>query len=238
MSYFTTKLILGSIFFLAGLGATITMLTVMGKTEKKMSVVTLRKMHKMLGFIFLILFLILGIMGSKFWAATGDEISTRAVLHAVLAAGLFIIFTLKIVIIQFYKQFLRIAPSLGMAVFCLSFVVFFISGGYYTLRTLGTSGSPPEPAQVTQMQVQGNIQRGKVLFDSKCASCHSAASEEKKIGPGLKDLLYKDTLPHSGRPANIENILAQLERPVLTMPAFKDLTEQELANLIAYLKTL
>ncbi|MFC2165866.1 c-type cytochrome [Acidobacteriota bacterium] len=238
MSFFSIKLILGLIFFLAGLGATITMLTVMGKTEKKMSVVTLRKMHKMFGFIFLILFLILGIMGSKFWASTGDEISARAVLHAVLALGLFIIFFLKIVIIQFYKQFLRIAPTLGMAVFCLSFVVFYISGGFYTLRTLSTPSPPKEQTQTPPAQVQGNIQSGKVLFDTKCANCHLADSVEKRIGPGLQDLLFKDTLPHSGRPATVENILSQFERPVLTMPAFKNLTEQELADLITYLKTL
>jgi len=215
-----------------------TMLTVMGKAEKKMSVVTLRKMHKMFGFTFLILFLILGIMGSKFWAATGDDISTRAVLHAVLASGLFAIFILKIVIIQFYKQFLRIAPSLGMAVFCLSFVVFFISGGFYTLRAFSASSLPTEQSQMSLVQVQGNIEAGKALFEKKCSSCHLADSTEKKIGPGLQDLLYKDTLPHSGRPATIENILSQLERPVLTMPAYKDLTEQELADLIAYLNTL
>jgi cytochrome c553 len=238
MSFYTTKLILGSFFFLAGLGATIAMLTVMGKAEKKMSVVTLRKIHKTLGFIFLVLFLILGIMGSKFWAATGDEISTRAVLHAVLAAALFIIFTLKIVIIQFYKQFLRIAPSLGMAVFCLSFVVFFISGGFFVLRTLNASSSAIELTQTLPEQIQGSIEAGRTLFEAKCSSCHLSDSQEKKIGPGLQDLMYKDTLPHSGRPATVENILSQLKRPVLAMPAFKNLTEQQLADLIAYLKTL
>jgi len=238
MSYFTIKLILGSIFLLAGLGASLTMLTVMGKAEKRMSGVTLRRMHKMFGLLFLTLFLILGVMGSKFWATTGDGISTRAVFHAVLAAGLFIIFILKIGIIKFYKQFLRFVPSLGMTVFCLSFVIFFISGGYFALRTFLAYSPPPETTQVTDVQVQGNIEVGKALFDTKCASCHLADSEEKKMGPGLKDLLYKDTLPHSGRPATVENVLFQLEKPVLTMPAFKDLTKQDAADLIAYIKTL
>lgn len=238
MSFFTTKLIFGSIFFVAGLGATIAMLTLMGKAEKKMSAVTLRKIHKMLGFVFLTLFLVLGIMGSIFWATKGDDISTRAVLHAVLAAGLFIIFILKIGIIRFYRQFLSIAPSLGMAVFCLSFVVFFISGGFFTLRTLSAPRSPTELIQTLPVQIQGSIDRGRALFETKCFSCHLADSKEKKIGPGLRDLLSEDTLPHSGRPATVENILSQLERPILAMPAFKNLSEQELADLIAYLKTL
>jgi len=238
MSFFTTKLILGSVFFLVGLGATMTMLTVMGKPEKKMSVASLRKTHKLLGFVFLILFLILGIMGSRFWGVTGDDLSTRAVLHAVLASGLFIVFMLKIVIIQFYKQFMRMAPSLGMTVFCLSFVVFIISGGYYTLRTLSTPVVPVEQGQINSSEIQGNFEAGKIIYDTKCASCHMADSKEKRIGPGLKDLLFKKALPHSGRPATVENIIAQLERPVLTMPAFKNFSQQEKADLIAYMKTL
>jgi cytochrome c2 len=215
-----------------------TMLVVMGKSEKKMSVVTLRKMHKVSGFVFLILFLVLGFMGFKFWAVAGDDISTRAVLHAVFAVGLFIIFILKITIIQFFKQFLKMAPGLGMTVFCLSFVVFVISGGHYALRTISAAGSPMEQTPVSTSRVEGDIGAGKALYDAKCASCHLTDSEEKKIGPGLKDLLYKESLPHSGRPATVENILSQLERPVLTMPAYKNLTEQELSDLITYLKTL
>jgi mono/diheme cytochrome c family protein len=214
------------------------MLTVMGRSEKKMGVVTLRKMHKMLGLIFFILFIVLGIMGSRFWASTGDGISTRAVLHAVLAVGLFVIFILKIMIIQFYKQFLRIAPTLGMTVFCLSFIVFFISGGYYALRAISTTDLPTEKTPLQDAQIQGDIGVGRALFDTKCASCHYTDSEDNKVGPGLQNLLFKESLPHSGRPATVENILSQLERPVLTMPAYKDLTEQELAGLMAYLKTL
>lgn len=232
------KLILGSVFFLVGLGATLTMLTVMGKSEKKMSVVTLRKLHRMFGFMFLILVLVLGVMGTRYWAAAGDDLSPRAVMHAILAVGLFIIFILKIVIIQFYKQFLRMTPTLGMIVFCLSFVVFFISGGYYGLRTISAASTPADQSTVPKTQVQGDIGAGKTLFNAKCLTCHLTDSKEQKVGPGLKDLLFRDSLPHSGRPATVENILSQLKKPVLTMPAYKNLTDQELADLVAYLKTL
>ena len=238
MSYFTTKLILGSLFLLSGIAATISMLAVMGRAEKKMSAITLKRLHKITGFIFFILLLILSAMGSLFWANAGDEISTRAVLHAVLAGGLFILFILKILIVKFYKQFLRMAPTLGMTVFGLAFVVFFISGGYYSMRLLDPPEAPESQVQTLKSEIMGRVHFGKRIFDAKCASCHWVDSEEKKTGPSLQDILKKKTLPHSGRPATIKNILAQLERPVLAMPAFKNLTEQELADLMAYMKTI
>jgi len=238
MSYFTAKLILGSLLFLCGLCAAVAMLTVMGKTEKKMNAATLRRIHRAAGAVFLLLLLILAVMGSSFWSKAGDGLATRAVLHAVLAATLFIILIFKIAIARFYKQLLRMVPSLGVAVFCLSFVVFFISGGYYSLRLLLHTDEPPDRAQPAGTETRGRIDSGQKIFAGKCASCHRTDSEEKTIGPGLENILIKDSLPHSGRPATVANILAQLERPVLTMPSFTDLTEQELADLIAYLKTL
>ncbi|MBN1223536.1 MAG: cytochrome c [Candidatus Aminicenantes bacterium] len=238
MSYYTTKLILGSVLFLSGFAATVTMLTVMGKAEKKLSTAILRKIHKIAGFIFFLLLITLTVMGTKFWSNSGDQISFRAVLHAVLAGSLFIIFFLKVSIVRFYKQLLKMAPSLGLTVFCLSFVVFFISGGYYGLRLLHSPDASAGQIQVYQTEISGRIDFGRRIFENKCATCHRADSEEKTIGPGFKGLLKKATLPHSGRPATVDNILKQLKRPVLTMPAFTNLTEQKLADLIAYLHML
>jgi len=247
MSFFITKVILGTILFLSGLGATLTMLTLQGKAEKKTSPTTLRKLHKFFGFIFFLLLLVLAFMGLRYWASVGDGISTRAVFHVVLALALFIVFFTKVVIVQFFKQFLKMAPTLGLIVFCLSFIVFVISGKFYILREYysaptaeisETSSATEITDNSTTKQIQGRIGDGKTIFDSKCLPCHSPDTEERKIGPSLMGLLKKDSLPHTGNSATVENIKKQLIRPALTMPAFKDFTEKELADLFAYLRTI
>jgi cytochrome c1 len=58
------------------------------------------------------------------------------------------------------------------------------------------------------------------------------------MGPGLKDLFNKEKLPYSGRPPTVENVKQQLIQPALVMPSYTKLTDQEMADLIAYLKTL
>ncbi len=238
MSFFLMKSILGSVFLLAGIAAVLSMFILMGKQGLKLSASFLRKFHKITGFVFFILLLVIGYFCVKYWILAGDSISTRAVFHGVLALVLFIVLVMKMLIVQFYKQLLRFAPTLGMTVFCLAFVVFFTSAGYYLLRTACVS---PEPVEESATQVpveQGSIEKGAKIFASKCSSCHFADREVKKTGPGLKGLLKKETLPSSGRPATIENVRKQIIRPFLVMPAFANLPEHEMADLLAYLQSL
>jgi hypothetical protein len=238
MSFFTTKVILGTFFFLSGLGATFTMLILMGRTEKKWNPTTLRKIHKFFGIIFFFLLIVLAFMGLRYWASVGDNISTRAVIHGVLALTLFIVFFIKIAIVQFFKQFLKMAPTLGLIVFSLTFVVFVISGKFYMLRGFYTPAASETIEISSDEEIQGRIGEGKKIYDTKCLSCHSLNAEERKFGPTLMGLLTKGSLPHTGHPAIVENIKKQLLQPALAMPAFKDFTEQELADLFAYLKTI
>ena len=247
MSFFVTKVILGTIFFLSGLGATLTMLILMGRAEKKTSPSTLKKVHKFFGSIFFLLLLVLAFMGLKHWASQGDNISTRAVLHAVLALALFITFFTKVAIVQFFRQFLKMAPTLGLIVFGLSFVVFVISGKFYVLQGYYSTQSNEitekrSAAEISEQSssnhIQGRTEEGKKIFDSLCLTCHSVDSEEKRIGPSLMGVLTKDALPHTAKPATKENIKQQLLRPALAMPAFKNFTNQELSDLLAYLETL
>lgn len=238
MSLFLIKSILSIVFLISGLVAIICMLTLMGKTEKKVSAAFLRKLHKISGFVFFALLLVISYFCLKYWAMVGDQVSTRAVFHGVLALALLIIFILKISIVQFYKQFLRFAPVMGMVVFCLAFVVFSTSGGYYLLRTLYSNPEQVKTSTITQAKIQGRIDNGKILFQNKCISCHFTEKEDKKIGPGLKNLLKNEKLPQSGRRATVENVKQQLIRPILKMPSFANLSEQEFADLFAYLETL
>jgi mono/diheme cytochrome c family protein len=82
---------------------------------------------------------------------------------------------------------------------------------------------------------------GKVLFEKNCILCHNADSAAKKIGPGLKGVLKNKELPASHRPATEASAREQIETgdPATGMPAFgAKLSETEINDLIAYLKTL
>jgi mono/diheme cytochrome c family protein len=240
MSFFLFKSILALFFLITALIALLSMLTSVGKTEKKTSPDTLRKIHKISGFLFFILLLVISYFCLKYWVKVGDQASIRATFHAVLAFALIIIFILKIMIVQFYKQFLRFAPVLGMLVFCFAFVIFSTSAGFYLLRSVCSSPTPlvesSQPA--ASSAITGNAERGAILYGEKCSSCHYADREHPRLGPGLKALFKKETLPHSGRPATAENVREQLLRPILTMPSFSRLPEQDIADLLEYLKTL
>lgn len=244
MSFFTTKLILGTILFLVGIGATLAMLILMGRTEKKASPAFLKKLHKVFGYLFFLFLLALAVLGFDYWAALGENISTRALLHAVLALSLLIILTTKILIARYYRLFLKMVPTMGLTVFCLAFVVFSVSGIYYVLRG---PDYPPSPEQIekiekstadTENPLQGNVEQGKRIFNRLCLSCHAIDSDANKMGPSLMGLSERNTLPHTGKPVTFENIKQQLIEPALMMPAFKNFTDQEIADLTAFLKTL
>ena len=244
MSFFIIKLFLGTIFFIVGIGATLTMLILMGRTEKKASPDTLKKLHRFFGYLFFLLLLALAVLGFDYWAALGENISTRALLHAVLALSLLIILITKILIARYYRQFLKMAPTMGLTVFCLAFVIFSISGIYYILRVPDQLPSPEKIEQTEKSRfhskspLTGSLERGKETYNRLCLSCHSIDSDANKLGPSLMGLSEKNTLPHTGNPVTFENIKQQLIEPALMMPAFKNLSDEEIADLTAFLKTL
>ncbi len=81
-------------------------------------------------------------------------------------------------------------------------------------------------------------QQGKKLFEAKCAVCHSADSNEARVGPGLKGA--KDgTLSKWKKQQPPELILKQLNSGGDGMPVFKELlTDDEKKQLIAYVLSL
>ena len=238
MSFFLLKSILALFFLASAVSAITSMLTIMGKAEKKASPKTLRNIHKISGRLFLLLLFPLLFLGMRYWSQIGDQASVRAVFHAVLALGLITVLLLKVAIVKFYKQFLRFAPAMGLMVFGFAFVVFCVSAGYYSVKTLIANPPPPKKVMAVSSETNGNVEKGVSLYNAKCLSCHFTDSEDKKLGPGLKDLFNTEKLPYSGRPATVENIKQQLIRPALVMPSFTKMTEQEMADLMAYLKTL
>jgi cytochrome c len=236
MSIYMLKSILAIALLVMGIGAALAMMISMGRAEKKASPSTLRKVHRTAGYLFGMLLLILAVLGAKIFVGAGDTLSLRAVLHAFLALFLLFILLLKIVLVRYYKSFLRMAPGLGMAVLVLLLVVFCVSAGYFLLRS--AFASDPSSDVAAPPLLQGDASRGSGVFSLHCAACHYADKEDAKLGPGLKGLFQKDLLPASGRKATEENVRRQMSEPFRTMPSFGSLNAQEFADLVAYMRTL
>ena len=94
--------------------------------------------------------------------------------------------------------------------------------------------SPEGPTHPLNTQEQ----RGDLVFRANCAVCHFPYSSKSRGGPGLKGLFRKKYLP-SGAPANDERVRSAIEQGRANMPSFKGaLTDDQMADLIAYLHAL
>lgn len=112
------------------------------------------------------------------------------------------------------------------------------------LAAAGIVFAQDQPAKTTAKKTNGksfgSATKGKDVFDQKCSMCHFADSDAKKIGPGLKGLAKRGTF--SVKPdlkVTDENLKNWIENGDSLMPPFKDvLSEQEIKDVIAYVKTL
>lgn len=135
----------------------------------------------------------------------------------------------------------RTLGLLALAVL-LSLVALAACGGQAATTQGGApAAEPPAPAAGA-----GDADRGKELFTSAgCAGCHSVGSDQL-VGPGLAGVVagkgpYGDKLPN-GEPITDASLIAWIKiggvGKIGQMPGNNTLSDQELADLVAYLKTL
>ena len=98
------------------------------------------------------------------------------------------------------------------------------------------------PKKATGGASKGNsaaATRGKDIFQKKCAICHYADSDAKKIGPGLKGLYKRGTFTVNPSKVTDENLKNWIENGDSLMPGLKDsLDAAQIKDVIAYVKTL
>jgi cytochrome c len=81
--------------------------------------------------------------------------------------------------------------------------------------------------------------RGKEVFEKKCAVCHYADSDAKKIGPGLKGIGKRGTFTVNNNKVTDESLKTWIENGDTLMPPFKDVLEPaQIKDVVAYVKTL
>lgn len=80
--------------------------------------------------------------------------------------------------------------------------------------------------------------KGARVYKQQCEICHYSASTDKKIGPGLKGLMKREKISN-GMKADDQSLRRVIELGGKNMPGFHhSLTDQQIRELIAYVKTL
>ncbi len=95
------------------------------------------------------------------------------------------------------------------------------------------------PKKAASHGAAGSAARGKDVFEKKCAVCHFADSDQKKIGPGLKGLSKRGRFTVNGNKVTTESLRTWIENGDSLMPAMKDSLEPaQIKEVVAYVKTL
>ncbi len=80
---------------------------------------------------------------------------------------------------------------------------------------------------------------GRRLYDDYCDRCHEPYSSRSKKGPSLKGVFKQQYLSVSGLPANDERVGEIIKTGRAKMEGFgRVMTDQQVADLLAYLHTL
>lgn len=85
----------------------------------------------------------------------------------------------------------------------------------------------------------GDATKGAATFAMNCDVCHNTDSTEPKVGPGLKGLFKRENLANKKKVSDASVMELINKGSPVGMPGFEDqLSEQERADVLAYLKTL
>jgi cytochrome c len=115
--------------------------------------------------------------------------------------------------------------------------------GIVALTLCGLAFAQEKPAKKTVPAGAGKnpaaAARGKEIFNQKCAVCHYADSDAKKIGPGLKDISKRGTFTVNNNKVTDETLKTWIENGDTLMPPFKEVLEApQIKDVVAYVKTL
>ncbi|MGC2062119.1 MAG: cytochrome c [Thermodesulfovibrionales bacterium] len=94
------------------------------------------------------------------------------------------------------------------------------------------------PVSIQLKTDSDSITAGRTLFAQKCSNCHYIDRPDSFVGPSLMGILRNPLLPVSKKPSTPENIVRQMRHPFTNMPSFVFFSDEDLANILAFLNSL
>ncbi|MBD3349233.1 MAG: hypothetical protein GF400_08585, partial [Candidatus Eisenbacteria bacterium] len=125
-----TKTVLAFVLLGLGVATAGTMLALQGKSDPPDKPGRLRTLHRTTGYLFATVLVALAVLGATILHGARDALPLRGVVHWVLGGLLLLVAALKIVLVRYYKKFLKFAPTLGLTILVLGFLVAMVSAGF------------------------------------------------------------------------------------------------------------
>ncbi|MCI5124299.1 MAG: hypothetical protein D3925_07445, partial [Candidatus Electrothrix sp. AR5] len=156
-------------------------------------------LHRILGYLFLVLFAAMLIFMVVKAGGFQEELPARAMLHIILALLLVPLIMIKVVIARRHAQLSTKLIMLGLAIFGLSFGLTGITAGYYALHR-----SDYKYAILSDVDDEiMNVEIGQKITNRKCSKCHSL---ERVYQSYKSDVAWSHTI----------NKMAELDYPNIT----------------------
>lgn len=113
-----------------------------------------------------------------------------------------------------------------------------VTFGVLRNRTLSGAASDKEDSILPQETLLN--MEGEALFQQVgCINCHAVEMGKGKRETSLAGLFNREELPVSGRKVTEKTVRQQIKDPYRNMPSFAErLTEEQITQIISYLKTL
>jgi len=97
--------------------------------------------------------------------------------------------------------------------------------------------------ELKKLEAKGDPARGREIFLDHCQLCHDASTNQARMGPGLKGLFQMPPHKMSDGTEHTVHTEAMIREQIVkgsrSMPPWgSNLSEKDLDNLMAYLKTL
>ena len=186
--------IVSYVFILVGLTAVLIMLKLHGNPKGKTPMKVLRNVHRILGYVFLLYFLLMFVLMIGRLSYVSAEFSPRVTVHMVLALVIVPLFLAKILIARFFKRLFPNLLLLGLSIFILSFTLVGITAGYNIFSAVDTLPAMEKgKSSGDNVNLQVTV---KDLIQKKCTICHDlnrvrAAQKNREQWQATMDKMIK-----------------------------------------------
>jgi len=160
---------LGVLFVLIGATAAFIMIHLKGKSKDRVHGIILVWGHRVLGYVFIVIYALMVITMIIRISYYQDELSARSIFHVVLALSLLPLSIVKWLVAKKYKLLTPRLFFLGLAIFLFAFLLIALSAGHYFLY----KGDVREVAISSIDKETMNENIGRQLVVQKCDKCHT-----------------------------------------------------------------